>query len=79
MREFMGMPVYESDLCTKREETQNRTHRKKRINKKYRKLFGVTVKETPCVIMFQPPSMFGMGRKSIAVHPSVVQALYHRS
>ena len=75
MHELFGMPVYESDLCTRREETQNRTHHKKRINKKHRKRFGVTVKETPCVIMFQPSSMFGMGRKSIAVHPSVMQAL----
>ena len=65
-----GIRVYETRFITK--EVQVRTHRKKRINKKWRKRYGMKRVEDPTKMVLAED---GFGGKVLYVHPMTAQKL----
>ena len=63
-----GVPVHESEYALKREEKQAKKHRQKRINKKWRKRYGVITKEIPCIYK----TSF-----AIVIHPKIKEQVKH--
>ena len=65
-----GIRIVETSFITK--EVQRRTHRKKRINKKWRKRYGMKTVEDPTkAILYKDP----VGDNVLFVHPRMAERL----
>ena len=84
MNSILGMPVQESLHAVKVTTTVNRPHKKRhnqsdayhrRISKKWKKRFGVTKTETPCIFMMDLRAV-GLGTgKALLVHPALMPGI----
>jgi len=66
-----GVPIVYTEMAVQRSTLQVRRHKKVRINKKWRKRYGVKVIEKP-VMYFADGGMFG---KRFIAHPSFRSAI----
>ena len=70
---FNGMPIFSNSYLETRDKVPARTHRKKRITKKWLKRYGYQYIGSHQVVIFN-----NNGRQEAWAHPAVVNALQEK-